>query len=350
MPLKPQAFADSIKLWFKKHGRHDLPWQIKPNPYTVWVSEIMLQQTQVSTVIPYFKRFIQQWPTVTALASAEPNAVLKLWSGLGYYARAHRLLQSAQLLVAQGEPQLPNTLDELMALPGIGRSTAGAILSLGFDLQATILDGNVKRVLGRYFKVTGDPSKSKTSTTYWQHATTVTPEKECGAFNQAMMDLGATLCTKLHPKCHACPLQATCLAYLDDCVNHYPNPTAKQPIKKLHWQLLLVTYQQSIALLQRPSTGIWAGLWSFIEDEPHPPWEEKLRMSIKEAVALEPLTHRLTHREIYIQPMQVTLSDRAQIQFLPEGIHWHPRGGRLPGGLPTPVQQLLQQWEHSHVT
>ena len=215
-------FSRAVLTWFDKHGRKTLPWQQGITPYRVWLSEIMLQQTQVTTVIPYFERFVARFPDVASLAAAPINDVLHLWTGLGYYARARNLHRCAQTLVCNYGGEFPATVEALAELPGIGRSTAGAIVSIAFKQRAAILDGNVKRVLARYHAVAGWPGDATTLKTLWVHAETHTPKKRVNNYTQAMMDLGATLCTRSKPACERCPVMSTCVAYATGQVNLYP--------------------------------------------------------------------------------------------------------------------------------
>jgi len=225
------SFSNNVLQWFDQHGRKHLPWQKNRTAYRVWVSEIMLQQTQVATVIPYYERFMASFPNVQALANATQDDVLKHWAGLGYYARGRNLHQCAQRVIAEHQGKFPDQVDALEALPGIGRSTAGAIISLSSGKRAAILDGNVKRVLTRYHGTQGWPGKTAVAKVLWEHAETHTPQQRCDDFNQAMMDLGATLCTRSKPNCSACPLQSDCYALATEQQALFPN---KKP-KKSHY-------------------------------------------------------------------------------------------------------------------
>ncbi len=290
--MKPTVatFQQNVLRWFDQHGRKDLPWQQNPTPYRVWVSEIMLQQTQVKTVIPYYGKFMASFPTLKSLADASTDEVLAHWSGLGYYARARNLHKAAQLAMAQSETasaqspkrqlprgqlpegQLPDTLESLMALPGIGRSTAGAILSLALKQPHPILDGNVKRVLARHFAVDGWPGKTAVLNELWQLSETYTPSagqktvRDTHKFNQAMMDLGAMICTRTKPQCHSCPLMESCKGYQSGKPENYPGkkPPKTTPVKTTV-MLVLRNPAGDILLYQRPAKGIWGGLWSLPE-------------------------------------------------------------------------------------
>jgi len=259
-------FQQSILTWYHQFGRKNLPWQQDITPYKVWLSEIMLQQTQVSTVIPYFEKFIEIFPTVTDLANANSDVVLALWAGLGYYARARNLHKTAQIIRDQYQSKFPNTIDTLISFPGIGRSTAGAIIALAFEKKAAILDGNVKRVLARYFAISGWPGKTSVHNQLWNLAESLTPDKQISAYTQAMMDLGAMICTRTHPNCQACPLNETCVAYQNKNPHDYPGkkPQKKLPIRSTV-MIVIENEFKEILLCKRPVDGIWGGLWSLPE-------------------------------------------------------------------------------------
>jgi len=273
-----KEFSNSLLLWFKKHGRKDLPWQKEVNPYRVWVSEIMLQQTQVKTVIPYFEKFIANYPTIDTLANSLLDDVLAQWTGLGYYARARNLHKTAQIVQQKYQGTFPQTLEQLNELPGIGLSTAGAILSLSMGQSAAILDGNCKRVYARCFAVKGYPGTAAVSKRLWELATQLTPssstqvdkKEHSGAaqFNQAMMDLGATICRRTKPACleqaSLCPLSNICQAFQLGSVELYPEKKKTQKIpEKQAVFLILINHLDEVLLEQRPPTGIWGGLWCF---------------------------------------------------------------------------------------
>ena len=262
-----KQFSDALLNWFDHHGRKDLPWQKNISAYRVWVSEIMLQQTQVKTVIPYFEKFIARFPDVTSLASAKEDDVLHYWSGLGYYSRARNLHKSAKQICQLFNAELPNTVEALISLPGIGRSTAGAIAAIAFHQHNAILDGNVKRVLARYYAVDGWPGKSTVANTLWELAEALTPKQRVADYTQAIMDLGATLCSRSRPSCPECPRQRDCQAFQQDRVAHYPGKKPKKVIPIKTTAMYVVVNQQGHLLLQkRPATGVWASLWSLPED------------------------------------------------------------------------------------
>ncbi|MFB1489076.1 MULTISPECIES: A/G-specific adenine glycosylase [unclassified Thiocapsa] len=262
-------FGEAVLGWFDRHGRKDLPWQRDPTPYRVWVSEIMLQQTQVAVVIPYFERFVAQFPTVAELAEAPEDRLMALWSGLGYYARARNLHRAAGLIRDLHGGVFPVTIEPLLALPGIGRSTAGAVLSLALDQPHPILDGNVKRVLARAFGVEGWPGQSAVLKRLWTLAEQLTPPSRVGAYNQGMMDLGATLCTRRAPACERCPVSERCVARRSGRQAELPTPRPRRSSPQRETlMLLLVDPDGEILLERRPKSGIWGGLWSLPEIAP----------------------------------------------------------------------------------
>jgi A/G-specific adenine glycosylase len=258
--------TDRILAWYEQHGRHNLPWQVRGDPYPVWISEIMLQQTQVATVIPYYDRFISQFPDLQDLADAELDLVLHLWSGLGYYARARNLHKTAKIITDQHNGNFPEDIDELVQLPGIGLSTAGAILSQSLGQRHPILDGNVKRVLARYYCIDGWPGHRETEKRLWLLSDKNTPSKNVAEYTQAIMDLGATICKRSNPNCPACPINNTCQACLKNVVHTYPHKKIRKklPVKTTTF-LLLRNENDEIYLTQRPPAGIWGSLWCLPE-------------------------------------------------------------------------------------
>jgi len=336
------TFATSLLAWFDAHGRHDLPWQASLHPYPVWVSEIMLQQTQVATVIPYFNRFMARFDTVVDLANADLDEVLSLWTGLGYYARARNLHKTARLIRDQYQGEFPNTLPELNALPGIGRSTAGAIAAICFGVHAPILDGNVKRVLARAFLIDGWPGQGETAAKLWAQAETLTPTLRVGDYTQAIMDLGATLCTRSQPKCEQCPVRTHCLAYAEGSTDAYPGkkPKRVKPTRKTH-MLIAKTLAGRFRLSRRPEQGIWGGLYCFpeIEEDALPSALDSVPAS---PVRLPQLTHSFTHFHLIIEPVLLVVADEQQIPSLAEDI-WITPDEQDRYGLCRPAQILLNQ-------
>lgn len=354
------TFSRRVLKWFDRHGRKHLPWQQDITPYRVFVSEVMLQQTQVATVLNYYDRFIKRFPTVKKLAAAPIDEVLHLWSGLGYYSRARNLHRAAKMIVEEHRGIFPDDVETLSTLPGIGRSTAGAIVSIAFGKQAAILDGNVKRVLARHFAIEGAPTDSQVLKQFWQIAEAHTPAKRCGDYTQAMMDLGATLCTRSKPRCEVCPLQKTCIAHRDDAIDRFPARKASRktlPLKSA--QLLMVCNTKGEVLLeQRPPHGIWGGLWCLPElaadaDAAH--WCKK-ELGLK-ATAIERwpvFIHTFSHFRLAIEPVRLTLAP-AKAPAMAREIDkrlWvtlaaHGKAQTLRKGLPKPVSTLLSQLLHS---
>ncbi len=338
--------------WFEQHGRKHLPWQQQVSGYRVWLSEIMLQQTQVTTVIPYFERFIESFPTVNDLANAGLDDVLQHWAGLGYYARARNLHQAAQQVRDQHDGEFPSTLEHLIELPGVGRSTAGAILSLAYQQPAAILDGNVKRVLARVYQVDGWPGQAATQKRLWQLAEEQTPQQRTAAYNQAMMDLGATLCSRSKPDCAACPLQKMCQSYRHGSQTDYPQRKPKKARPLRHTWMLLHHDDSSILMQRRPAQGIWGGLWSLPEI---PALEQLDDWQLQQLGRKHPhrqlhereLKHVFTHFELSISLAEVVV-DADFIRSSPlevreeDGLQWINRQD-LPGlGMPAAVTRLLR--------
>lgn len=340
------SFAEKVLNWFDHNGRTHLPWQQNPTPYRVWISEIMLQQTQVATVIPYYQRFMQSFPEIKCLADASIDTVLKHWEGLGYYTRARNLHKTAQLIRDQYANEFPTTLAEVEALPGIGRSTAGAILSLACHQAQAILDGNVKRVLARYHAVEGYPGQSAVQKQLWAYAEQHLPQERNAAYTQAMMDLGATLCTRNHPACLLCPIQTGCQAFKLGKPEAYPSPRpAKNLPEKQAIALMLRNAEGEIALEKRPPTGIWGGLWSFPE---FPDKHTALASVTTKPVAittLSTLTHGFSHFTLHLKPLLVDVQD---LQAATDRIMdrdnwlWYKAGTEFSGGLSSAAQRLLK--------
>lgn len=343
-------FSERLLDWYDIYGRKDLPWQGDVSPYHVWLSEIMLQQTQVATVIDYYQRFVARFPTVSALAKADIESVLALWTGLGYYARARNLHKAAVIVAEQHQGQLPDNFDDLIALPGIGRSTAGAILSLAYQQRYPILDGNVKRVLTRYAAISGWSGQKNIENQLWQLADTLLPERRINHYIQAQMDLGATLCTRSQPACGRCPLQEDCQAYRTDTVTQYPSPKPKkvQPLRQTHW-LVVISDSKGILLEQRPDNGIWGGLWSFLEFEDTAVLTQFCQRhfntqanDIKEQKAIR---HVFTHYKLDIFPHLVHSSVCDQLVGIEKPHRWYTVNDALRLGLPAPVKAFLKLLE-----
>ncbi len=337
-------FQQSLLAWYDQHGRKDLPWQIDRTPYAVWISEIMLQQTQVVTVIPYYQRFMARFPEVSTLAQADVDEVLSLWSGLGYYARARHLHAAARQMVALHEGVIPATLEELTALPGIGRSTAGAILSLGYGIRAAILDGNVKRVLSRYAELDGWPGNSTVSRELWRLSEDLTPGERVGDYNQAMMDLGATLCVKQQPACGRCPVQTGCQALQSGREKELPHAKPRTPLPcRTIYMLMLSSSEKEFFLEQRPPTGLWGGLWvfpEFISLNELQDWCRVHELDTAQLASQPPRRHSFSHYHLDYTP--VLLRNAKPWLEVREGrFAWQRNPETL--AIPAPVRRLLDE-------
>jgi A/G-specific adenine glycosylase len=348
-PARTPTFSDRLLEWFDIHGRHDLPWQHPRNAYRVWLSEIMLQQTQVKTVIPYFNRFVQRFPSIKSLATAELDEVLHLWTGLGYYARARNLHKAARQMCEQYACEFPHNFDDAITLPGIGRSTAGAILAQAFEQPFAILDGNVKRVLTRFHAIDGWPGQKQIENQLWTIAEDYTPQSRVCDYTQAIMDLGATVCTRSKPGCDQCPLMTNCRAYQLDNPAGYPTSKPKKTLPvKTTCMLLLVDDQQSVLLEQRPPSGIWGSLWSFPEcpndAEPANWCEQHLQLRISDLQELPPLRHTFSHFHLDITPL---LAHAKPAGIMESDKHiWYNTASPDARGFPAPVKQLLDEIAH----
>ncbi len=332
--------------WFDRHGRKDLPWQQAISPYRVWVSEIMLQQTQVATVIPYFQRFMQAFPDVDALAAASEDEVLHLWTGLGYYSRARNLHKTARIVSRDLGGEFPDSVEGLCELPGIGRSTAGAIASIALQQRAAILDGNVKRVLARYHAVPGWPGQTAVSKTLWHYAEAHTPHKRVADYSQAMMDLGATLCTRSRPACDACPLREDCLAHLQGNPGDYPGKKPRKALPVKATTMLMIRNPAGEVLLEkRPATGIWGGLWIFPQLDPEhrvdTHCEHQLGQSPQTLEYWHPYRHTFSHYHLDITPVVVQLGREDRRTMENDRQLWYNLHQPAAIGLAAPVKKLL---------
>ena len=343
-------FAERLLAWFDDNGRKDLPWQQDVTAYRVWVSEIMLQQTQVQTVIPYFNRFVDRFPDVEALAAAMQDEVLSHWSGLGYYARARNLHKAAQQIVDEHGGRFPELLDDVIALPGIGRSTAGAILSLAREQRHAILDGNVKRVLARFDAVPGWPGKARVAADLWKLAERYTPDERTAEYTQAIMDLGATLCTRSRPACDRCPVSNDCEALRTNNVETYPGrkPKASKPLRTT--TMILVSVNGQVYLERRPESGIWGGLWSLPElgERSLDDWcDMTLGAAVKDALSWDVLRHSFSHYDLDIQPIVVRIAAHAGKVAEAGATTWYKLDDAPPGGFAAPVKKLIDQLKKS---
>ena len=355
-PASPQvdlrdAFAERLIAWQRRHGRHDLPWQNTRDPYRIWLSEIMLQQTQVATVIPYYGRFLERFPDVASLAAAKADDVMALWAGLGYSTRARNLHRCAQVVVAQHGGEFPASPEMLATLPGIGRSTAAAIASFAFGARATILDGNVKRVLARIFGIDGFPGDKRVETAMWALAETLMPGADAGsaqvsAYTQGLMDLGATLCVRGKPDCVQCPFAAECVANVTGRQRELPVARPKKAIPTRRTWMLVLRDGPAVLLERRPPAGIWGGLWSL----PEAADEAALAALAGElgagspAARLAPLTHTFTHFKLDIEPRLAEYqggTGRASSEARDEESAWVSLDELDAYGVPAPVRKLL---------
>ena len=349
-------FAARLLDWFDAHGRKDLPWQQPKDAYRIWVSEVMLQQTQVQTVIPYFERFMARFPDVVTLANAAQDDVLQHWSGLGYYARARNLHQAAKTIRDKHAGDFPRTLEEVVALPGIGKSTAGAILSLAFNQPHTILDGNVKRVLARHQAIAGWPGKTAVAKQLWEIAERYTPAKNTAAYTQAIMDLGATLCTRSNPGCERCPVATDCKALNEVTDTHglsqkvsvtqFPGRKPKKAKPLRATTMLIANHNGHVYLERRPEAGIWGGLWSLPEigsGNIHDWCAETLQGRVDEVEAWQRLRHSFSHYDLDIQPIVVRVGAPLSKVADSGDATWHRIGDELPGGMAAPVHKLIER-------
>ncbi|TDO03656.1 MULTISPECIES: A/G-specific adenine glycosylase [Halomonas] len=341
--LSPERFQQRLLAWFDAHGRHDLPWQQERSPYRVWVSEIMLQQTQVATVIPYFTRFMARFPDVTSLAAADQDEVLHLWTGLGYYARGRNLHKAARVVVEEHGGEFPvHSLEAMAALPGIGRSTAGAIIAQSTGRRAVILDGNVKRILTRLHAVQGWPGRPAVERRLWALAEHYTPEARLVDFTQAMMDLGATLCRRGRPDCARCPFADVCVAHARGEEKQFPESKPKNAVPTRATTMLLLQDREGRVLLeQRPSSGLWGGLWSlpqFDDVEALQAWLDVHAPGGELAPAWTPFTHVFSHFRLEITPQPARIE---RLDAVGEARCWYDPRDPASIGLAAPVKALL---------
>jgi len=341
-------FARRIIAWQRRHGRHGLPWQDTRDPYRIWLSEIMLQQTQVATVIGYYERFLQRFPDLAALAAAQQEDVMPYWAGLGYYARARNLHRCAQMLVEQWGGRFPERADDIATLPGIGRSTAAAIAAFSTGARTAILDGNVKRVFARHFGIEGDPSRRAVEQSMWTLAQAQLPgtgshDDDMPVYTQGLMDLGATVCTRGRPACDDCPLRQTCVALRDARQQVLPTPKARKPVPERATGMLILERAGSVLLQQRPQRGIWGGLWSLPEFNPdRDPLSASLELGVSahSATAIAPFVHVFTHYRLHVLPYLVRAGAGVLTEPRPDHT-WMPCEQLRTAALPAPVRKLL---------
>jgi len=334
-------FSRLLIEWQKQYGRHDLPWQQTCDPYAVWLSEIMLQQTQVASVIPYYQRFITSFPDIATLAAASQDEVLAHWSGLGYYARGRNLHRAAQIVAVQHGGVFPSDPELVVALPGIGRSTAAAILAFSFGQRRAILDGNVKRVLARCFGISGYPGSKAVESRLWQQAEALLPESDIETYTQALMDLGATLCTR-KPSCAACPLGSGCVAYNEKRVAELPTPKPRKPLPQKETAMLVLLRQGEVYLEKRPPTGIWGGMWS-LPEAPVMAVDAlaHLGMDGREGKPLPEMQHTFTHFRLRIVPRLFEVTGLQPGVREPGGL-WLTPADAMGAALPKPVREIVK--------
>jgi len=343
-------FAYRLIRWQHMHGRHDLPWQ-GADAYRVWLSEIMLQQTQVTTVIPYYQRFVASFPDIAVLAAASEDQVLTHWSGLGYYARGRNLHATARLIMESHHGEFPRQYEQILELPGIGRSTAAAICALAWHERRAILDGNVKRVLARYCGINGWAGDKKVEAQLWRQAEILLPQRDVAAYIQAQMDLGATVCTRSRPKCGECPVQAGCVAYQTNRVHKLPTPRPRKAAPERHAIFLLLMHGNDILLEKRPGSGIWGGLWclpQFDNEAAAKDWFVQSGMTASHGERLGTATHTFTHFKLHTTPLKIQLTRKPLCTAQPGSV-WLDVEEALQAAIPTPVRNLLRKLNPSCV-
>jgi A/G-specific adenine glycosylase len=373
------SFSSRLIRWQRQHGRHGLPWQ-GADAYRVWLSEIMLQQTQVATVLPYYQRFTAAFPTVAALAAASQEQVLARWSGLGYYARGRNLHRAAQLIVEKYHGEFPRQYEQILELPGIGRSTAAAICALAWHERRAILDGNVKRVLARHCGIEGSPGSKAVEAQLWQQAEALLPQSHQSAqsskspltarervrervnigekantnsaistYTQALMDLGATVCTRSKPKCGECPVRTDCNACQTDRVRELPTPRPRKAVPEKHTTFLLLLHGNDILLEKRAPSGIWGGLWCppQLEGGQMTDYLQRSGVVINDRTELAEFTHTFTHFKLHITPVLLRVA-RKQMQVQQPGSAWLDMEEALQAAIPTPVRRVLGELLKNH--
>jgi len=348
MHMTQPKFASRLVAWQRAHGRHGLPWQDTRDPYRIWLSEVMLQQTQVATVIPYYERFTAEFPDVKALAAAPVERVLEHWSGLGYYRRAHHLHAAAKVVAAQFAGVFPADAGALATLPGIGRSTAAAVAVFASGARAAILDGNVKRVLARHRGIPGFPGAANVESQLWEAAEALLPARNVETYTQALMDLGATICTRTRPSCATCPLAGDCVAFTQNRIGELPSPRPRKALPRRELRVLLIEHGGQILLERRPPLGIWGGLWSL----PEFPLDADVRVAVKARFAadvtvrdeLPAVAHTFTHFTLTLHPQRVNARRWPTRTETPGTIWLAPLDAR-GAALPAPIKKLLRTLE-----
>ena len=339
------AFAKKIIDWQARQGRHGLPWQDTKDPYRIWLSEIMLQQTQVSTVIPYYQRFIKRFPDIAALASASGDDLMQLWAGLGYYARARNLHAAARQIVDSHQGMFPRNFDAIYALPGIGRSTAAAISAFAFGERRAILDGNVKRVFSRHFGIEGDVKSKPVEDVLWSMAEKQLPKSEIEPYTQGVMDLGATICTRTQPTCLLCPVRRTCVAFNEGRIEQLPGKSRKREVPHRQTRMLIILRHGEVLLEKRPPTGIWGGLWSLpelpLEQDVFETMHKRFGLKGRTVRTLEREEHGFTHYSLSIFPVEIAVT-RVETQAMEPGLMWVNVEEATDAAIPAPVKRILR--------
>jgi A/G-specific adenine glycosylase len=339
-----RSLAQALIEWHAAHGRHDLPWQQNRTPYRVWVSEIMLQQTQVTTVIPYFQRFLARFPDVQSLATAAEDDVLTLWSGLGYYSRARNLHRAAQIIATRHGERVPEDFAGLLALPGIGRSTAAAISVFAFGTRHAILDGNVKRLFARRFGIAGYPGDAKIAAALWRETEHQLPSRDIEAYTQGLMDLGATVCTRGKPRCDRCPIAPDCIALKNAAIKKFPAPRPRKTLPQRQTQMLVLLHARQVLLEKRAPTGIWGGMWSLPEAAADADLvalcAERYGARVAAPVPMPALAHGFTHFKLDIAPQRLMVRQVALRAAAP-GVAWLSLEDALGAAIPAPVKRIL---------
>ncbi len=341
-----KSFSGRIIEWQRTHGRHDLPWQRTRDPYLIWLSEIMLQQTQVSAVVPYYARFLARFPDLASLAAAAEDDVLALWSGLGYYARARNLHRAAKVIVENHRGIFPAAMEAIVALPGIGRSTAGAIAVFAFGARQPILDGNVKRVFARAFGIEGFPGERKIESAMWAQAQALLPSTDVEAYTQGLMDLGAGVCTRSRPHCELCPLQRDCVARREDRIATLPVPRPRKPLPEKFTVMLILQRDREVLLEKRPAPGIWGGLWSFPEtadlDGAASVLRTRFGAEVRAEGMLPDVRHGFTHFALTISPALLRVT-RLERRAHSPGHVWLTPADAINAAVPAPVREILRR-------
>ena len=338
------SFSSSLIKWHKKYGRKNLPWQKDKSPYKVWISEIMLQQTQVNTASKYYINFISRYPTIKVLSESTEDEILSYWAGLGYYSRAKNIYKSVKIIMQKFQGQLPNNIEKLQSLPGIGRSTAGAIMALGFEKSFPILDANVKRILARHKAIEGNLLNSKNDKKLWITAESLLPQKNISIYTQALMDLGATICLQKKPKCHICPIHINCIAKKENLVTLIPFKKSKKvkPTKEVFW-LIITNHDGDFLLSKRPDTGIWPGLWSFLEyksfKETSIASKKLFNLTVKKNNKIRPIKNEFSHYSMQATPINLNL--KIGHKKLNEKFIWLNAKNINSRGLPSPIKKTI---------